>query len=427
MKSFHFYLLLVLATSNFFVISDLHYDIAYQGNYNSSFICHSVGFYTSDIWPVPTNDVQNFSRPFCDSSMELLESAVAEMFQIDENPEFILLTGDIVAHYTSALLKENKEFDPVYNIQLVQESFEDVSDLLLKYFPGTLIIPMIGNNDGYVDYEMPTGLIKIQYLDFLYSVWNPLVKNIPYTFFTDGYFSCKTASGFNVIALNSDFFSVNFDGSMIHGFSELMWLRAQLQINDRNLITMHIPPGLGLYGGGKMSMIEIFSDSLVDIINEYSSKISAVFGGHYHNGAFQIIGSTSMFLTPSISPFFGNNPGFRYYKSDLTDYTQYNIDGYNITGNWKSFTYTSRYGYSINDTRLYQDLKSGKVDLWYYLKGISGLWIDSESSDSLACQIIFGKKICSQGEEIVKQVLLCQIVNQSLSKFNTCMSSFSTE
>ena len=415
--------LLFPALSKFFVISDLHYDIAYKANYNSSYFCHEVGFYGSNTTPEPTSDIEPFIRPYCDSSFSLVNSALSKMFEIDPNPEFILLTGDLIAHYTSALLQQDGKFNPVYNSLLIKQSMQDISALFLEYFPKTQVIPMIGNNDAYQDYEIPSGFEKFEYFDFLYTVWNPLAKTIPRTFFIDGYYNLMVSTG-NVIVMNSDYFSVYYDDPEIQAETQLMWLRSQLRSHERNIIAMHIPPGLGLYGGGEMSWIEKMSNQIIDIIDEFSDKITAVIAGHYHNGAFQIIGETQMLLNPSISPYFGNNPGFRYYNSSLNDYAQYNIDAYNITGEWNSFSYSSRYGYNINNTRLYNDLKSGQVDLWYFLKGITGLWIDPESSDELACTLIFGPKACSQGKEYVKHILLCQIVNQKLEQFESCMSGY---
>jgi predicted phosphodiesterase len=416
--------LLSPALSSFFVISDIHYDIAFKADYNSTYFCHEVGYYGSNLIPEPTSDIESFIRPYCDSSFSLIDSALKQMSKIDPDPEFILLTGDLIAHYTSALLQQDGKYNPIYNSLLIKQSLQDISSLFLLYFPNTQIIPMIGNNDAYEDYEIPTGFDKSEYFDFLYTVWNPLAKNIPRTFFIDGYFNMKTSSGFNVIALNSDYFSVYYDDPEIQAEAQLIWLRSQLRSHEDNIIAMHIPPGLGLFGGGKMSWIQKLSDQMVDIIEEFSEKVVAVIAGHYHNGAFQIVGKTQMLLNPSISPYFGNNPGFRYYTTDLDDYAQYNIDGYNITGEWNSFTYSSRYGYKINDTRLYNDLKTDTIDLWYFLKGITGLWIDPESSDELACIIIFGPKACNQGKEYVKHILLCQIINQKLEQFESCISGY---
>ena len=38
------------------------------------------------------------------------------------------------------------------NYTLLKETLRDVADLFIKYFPDTLIIPSMGNNDGKYHY-----------------------------------------------------------------------------------------------------------------------------------------------------------------------------------------------------------------------------------------------------------------------------------
>ena len=159
-----------LVISNFFVISDLHYDIAYQGNYNETYLCHSQQIQGYNIIPVPTDDIQNVVRPYCDSSLALITKAFQEMQSIDSSPEFILILGDTIGHYTTALLQPDGTYNPDIDINLVKQSYINIKNLITSLFPSTQVIQMIGNNDAYSDYKMPVGWDKMQYLDFLYTL-----------------------------------------------------------------------------------------------------------------------------------------------------------------------------------------------------------------------------------------------------------------
>lgn len=417
-----FVLILPLSAGNFFVISDVHLDIAYEPDYNSSYYCHSVLIQGQTSVPVKTQNIQTLTRPFCDSSYNVVNSALAKMQDIDSDPDFILITGDFIAHYTSSILAPGGSYSPSYAQALVQETFQQVTNLLIKYFPNTLMIPLIGNNDGYEDYDMPTGLEKLDFLEFLYSVWQPLMKNMPRTFFTDGYYAAGSDDKYNIIVLNSNFFSINYNSPGIQGNSQMVWLKGQLAQNRNIFLIMHIPPSLTLYSGGNLSWYDYYSSIVIDLITEYSSNITAILAGHYHIGSFQLIGQVPIAIHPSISPYFGNNPGFRYYYSNFTDFVQYNLDGYNVTGVWENYSFSSMFGYELNFVQLYEDLDSGKVQLYDYLRSINGLWLNPGIPNSSVCKTIFGSA-CNYGDDYVKQVLMCQIINHTSVTFEDCMNN----
>ena len=71
------------------------------------------------------------------------------MQEIDPNPEFILILGDDIAHYTISLIEDQQNYNVSYNSKLIQQSHKDISLLLSKSFPQTQIIHALGNNDAY--------------------------------------------------------------------------------------------------------------------------------------------------------------------------------------------------------------------------------------------------------------------------------------
>ena len=72
-----------------------------------------------------------------------------------------------------------------------------------------------------------------------------------------------------------------------------------------------------------------YTQTFIDIILEYQTKIIGIMTGHYHIGTFELIGSIPVINNPSISPIFGNNPTFRYYIPSESNYMIYTLNAYN--------------------------------------------------------------------------------------------------
>jgi hypothetical protein len=104
-----------------------------------------------------------------------------------------------------------------------------------------------------------------------------------------------------------------------------------MKISGNAIITMHIPPGIGVYGGGSPSWRQDCNDAFIDIITQYNTKIVAIYSGHYHQGYFNFVGGVPVVFNPSLSPIFGNNPTFRYLNVSENNYYDYVLDSYNAT------------------------------------------------------------------------------------------------
>ena len=112
----------ISANGKIFVLSDIHYDIAYNSSYNSSYLCHSKPLYNHSIIPIPTIDPPNSIQINCDTSPQFLSEILSKMQQADPNPDFIVILGDNIAHFTINLTQEDGLFNKSYNIQKVKES-----------------------------------------------------------------------------------------------------------------------------------------------------------------------------------------------------------------------------------------------------------------------------------------------------------------
>ena len=59
--------------------------------------------------------------------------------------DVIFLTGDLVAHSTAAPI-DDPNWNETYSLLL--DTFAGVNQILMRYFPDTLILPAFGNNDS---------------------------------------------------------------------------------------------------------------------------------------------------------------------------------------------------------------------------------------------------------------------------------------
>lgn len=163
-------LLIVLANFNFFVLSDLHYDVAYMNNYDKNSFCHSVSQLNFLEEPHITDDLKPMGRYHCDSPFELIEESIRKMTEIDNDPEFILILGDVLAHFTMELLDSKHEIDRSKNKILVKNTYRGVEDLFRKHFKNSKIIYVFGNNDGYEDYYDLSKEEAEDYLAYVHDV-----------------------------------------------------------------------------------------------------------------------------------------------------------------------------------------------------------------------------------------------------------------
>lgn len=401
---------LPIVFGKFFILSDIHYDIEYDPNSNSTSSCHndSKSFSPS----------QNYVQSYCDSSYSLILSTLLQMQSIDPNPEFILLTGDLLAHSTMKL-EVNGVLDPERNKQIVHSALQNLSDTLIQFFPYTQMLPTIGNNDAYNHYYMPEGYFKYEYLNFMYTLWQKH-GNISSTFLTDGYYSVNTYSEYTIICLNTLFFSYKQEID-IRGKIEMTWLKSELENNDGIIISMHIPPGFSLYQGGYQSWHDYYIEIFVDLIEEYSNKIKAIYAGHFHTGYFELVAEKFIIINPSISPFFGNNPGFRYYDLEQNNYFEYFLNSKNLTQGWHESSFLDRFGYKVDYFRVFNELNQEIMEFDDFIIYVTGNWMN-EGDYSASCKILFDN-ICYKSKSYLLDLALCGFKELKSIDFFKCSNS----
>ncbi|MGC2636264.1 MAG: metallophosphoesterase [Acidobacteriaceae bacterium] len=282
-----------------------------------------------------------------DTPYPLLRSAIEGMQAKQPNPDFITITGDLIAHrfdcrYT-ALVQQPAEF-----AQFVANTIQFVVNQLRGAFPGVPIYVSLGNNDSDCgDYRLDTRSA------FLASAAGVIADALPpgerrhaqAEFATGGYYSVTMAPPMldtRIVVLNDVFFSPKYKScagaeNPGAGAAEIAWLSqtlAQAHDNGQNVwVIGHIPPGVDVYSTvKKISDVcgsgspEMFMDSgkMDGLLTQYSDIVRLGLFAHTHMDELRldlpedgnVQGAVPLKLVPSISPVDGNNPSFTVAKVD---------------------------------------------------------------------------------------------------------------
>lgn len=290
-----------------------------------------------------------------DTNYTLLKISLAKLKEKNEEikPQFVFVLGDFLAHHFDKKYKKfsgdssKSDFD-----HFVKKTLQFLSYEIHKSFPQAEIYPVVGNNDSYTgDYgSVPNG----KFFHDMEAVWSKLFINqanltaFHKSFPIGGYYAVDADNNkkLKLIVLNSVLFSSKAKGAHLKeaAAEELRWLRQQLQeAKDKNqsvYLLFHIPPGIDVFATlrVKFFFIQLFwkkeyGEELVNTLSEFPGTVKALFPAHIHMDTMQLlpVGNSSLieYFTPSISPIFGNSPGFKIFMYDknyqITNYNTYYI------------------------------------------------------------------------------------------------------
>ncbi|CAN5407661.1 hypothetical protein BH09BAC6_BH09BAC6_12240 [soil metagenome] len=397
-----------LTPGNIISVSDIHFDPFYDPSLMSKLI-------TSDykLWPgiFGSSTITQFSPYKSDSNFPLFKSALAAMQQQNPGPGFIVITGDFLCHDFTGQYGQYGSAYPDSMKSFTAKTIKFMAMLFDQYFPKTVVLPVLGNNDSYCgDYMIePAG----PFLNMFAKAWVPLQRNnspaadinFVNAFSKGGYytFPIPGSPGGMLVLLNTVFFSkkyVNYCGSMPGNPAgdELTWLggifKQNKVIKSKLWLVCHIPPGIDAYlssqpgqGSCAQNIHAMWKDSsnkvFLDLVTKNAAFIHAGFAGHTHMDDFRVFynkaGTPVSFLhiTPAISPYFGNNPGFQLVSYNKTSFNLLNSQTYYLNLNnsnpaWAfEYNFNTTYGISgINPLTLDQvrkKLSSGTVYLNKYI------------------------------------------------------------
>ena len=108
--------------------------------------------------------------------------------------DLILSPGDFIQHGLSVSTGSTPQWSTML------DTFEEVKTIIEAYYPSTVVLPSIGNNDG--EYHNEAAELNSSTYDDLYSIWFSSLLPADTPFKTGGYYVYDVSSDLMVIALN---------------------------------------------------------------------------------------------------------------------------------------------------------------------------------------------------------------------------------
>lgn len=331
----------------FLLFSDLHYDRFYA----TALAANEHDAYTKGC---NESNAPLFSKYYCDSSRELVESFVVNAAYACPEPDFIIFTGDATRH---DIFKENPS-------ETVYDAYDFLNKVLRKKFPNTPLASLppidLGNNDFDENYHEDVSSLKPCLLgangSLPLSTSNWLSNMATYfrsryfisdeeaaVFSCGGYLSRQVIDGLHIIVLNSVLWSTNLRTSTysdvsieednVDPFGQHIWLIEELTnlrgAGKKAYITGHTPLIVDV------GIAETHLSRYYDTISSFSDVVAGQMFGHLHSNSLFVSNKLDDELPPiivigSISPSNGNDPTFSVvsydrgetkFPLDLTSYT----------------------------------------------------------------------------------------------------------
>jgi sphingomyelin phosphodiesterase acid-like 3 len=303
--------------------------------------------------PYPSTYRQESNYALLDSMVDNIPSLV--------NPDFILFSGDILAHNFNETFKKYSTDEKELR-EFIKNTVGYVSWKVSQAFPETPIYFTLGNNDSYLgDYRIAdNGKFLKDTADILFNnfIQRDEDKSRFYlTYPKHGYYSVNQRHGglttaLRLIVLNATYFSRAYDPpkGTDPGGDQMKWFESMIEHatgNTENVwILLHIPPGVDVFSTGKSGDVKLhwkqkYNQKFLDIVNLYNVHVKTVFTGHTHMDDYRLHFTKNKYnklkyvhpihSTPGISPIFGNNPGFQVltYKrktGEIVDHATYYLD-----------------------------------------------------------------------------------------------------
>lgn len=363
----------------FVSLSDLHFNPLYNAS-NNPLLFDSLNKSDYREWKtiLSSSDIKGYSSYWNDTNYNLLNSTLEYAQQISPHPDFVIISGDFLAHnfqknfYCAQNEKDavcqcfKHKTDPaaascdclVGKVDIAPlKAFTDktiafITMLIEERFPNTPVYPALGNNDSYLgDYNLA---LDDPFLAKTAQTWKRLIKgwsnteSFLKTFPVNGSYTVDLpgGKGQRLIVLNTVFLSRDYNNccssQSAPPLDELSWFEAQLMqaSADKKKVWLlsHIPPGIDVYSSKGDDIATYYkppyNDKFLDLVAQRSPIITYSFAGHTHMDSFQLVNQgigPVVLITPAISPLFGNNPGFKVFTYDrqtfaLIDYSTYYVN-----------------------------------------------------------------------------------------------------
>ncbi|GLK83478.1 metallophosphoesterase [Ancylobacter defluvii] len=303
-------------------------------------------------WPAhfAADPSHRLSRWGEDTNHALLETALAEISRAAAGSDFVLLTGDLLAHDFPARTESAFGFraGSAESRAFAVKTTLFVAARLRAALPGKPILLSLGNTDsGCGDYRIDAGG---PYLQATRETVRELVgssllaADFDESYLAGGFYAAShpTLADTTLLVLDDALWSPAYRNAcgttgLDAAHAMLSWLERQLATAEaagRKVWLMHhIPAGIDAYGTLRAKgetcrerivpmLAEPFASRFTGLLARYAGTVTASFSGHDHHDDYRllrdrtgaVIGTEK--IAPAISPVFGQNPGFLVFSYD---------------------------------------------------------------------------------------------------------------
>ena len=346
------------------VFSDVHFNPFYDPSLFTALVAAD-----ADQWAnvFQTSLITAPSVWGADTNYPLLALALSSIKQNLGASPFIIFTGDILGHNFP------KTFFELYGSQnppsdadvAAMKAFADKTvTFFMEQVRSTVgdipVMFVVGNADSYIGaLPEPSFLSNTAGLYYTYFL-NGIVDHDTFmdTFTTGGYYAADLpGTNLMVIGLNTVMFNYDFGDTLKSAVdAELDWFDSQLAqaqaAGKKVWLLMHIPPGADKYSTAQsvdanghittatMMWNQDYQKSFMQKLSKYPGLITQVLTAHTHMDEYRIVSPGILAVTtPSIAPYFGNNPAFKIFtfSQDTFNFTDYSILNYDLATNPEQF------------------------------------------------------------------------------------------
>jgi len=349
------------------VFADVHFNPFYDPSLFTALVAAD-----ADQWATvfQTSLITTPSVWGADTNYPLLALALPSIKQNLGTSPLIIYTGDILGHnfpqtffnlyYGNLGIIPVPDYATILTDVAAVAAMKDFTDKTVAFFMGQVrssvgdipVMFAVGNSDSYTglgpDSSFLSNTAELYYTQFL----NGIVDHQIFlnTFTSGGYYSAEMpGTNLMVIGLNTFEFSPYFGNANSSAVTaELAWLDTTLasaQVRGKKVwLLMHVPPGADKYSTAQsvdanghitaatMMWNQDYQTSFLQILSKYPDLVTQIHTAHTHMDEYRIVSPGNLAVTtPSIAPYFGNNPAFKVFTISgntfkATDYTSLNYD-----------------------------------------------------------------------------------------------------
>jgi sphingomyelin phosphodiesterase acid-like 3 len=291
-----------------------------------------------------------------DTNYPSLVLALASIKQNLGTSSLIIYTGDILGHgipqyfytYINGTQYPRNPEDVAAMKAFTAKTLAFVMAQVRSSVGNIPVVFAVGNADSYSGYG-PTDTAELFYTKFLNGTGDH--QEFLNTFKAAGYYSADLpGKNLTVIGLNTILFSPNVPGDNDAAVAtQLKWFDARLAsakvAGKKVWLLMHVPPGAdigttagsvganGHIASAAMTWKPAYQASFLQILSNYPGVISMTLGAHTHVDEYRQMSPNDVLeVTPSISPYFGNDPAFKIFTFSQDTYkpTGYSSMNYDL-------------------------------------------------------------------------------------------------